>query len=310
MRRSYYILIAVVCIAATIGLRCGTERATDPDAPVYGVTPDSVDVEISSTQQFVVEFANIPSEVTWYVDGTRGGSPATGMITPHGLFIAPHEVPPGGYVTITAEAVLDATVREAAKAVIQSGYGTPFIQISPDSVTVILGDSTSFSAAASGCPLADPSWSVATISSGSDPAGDMRSDGTYAAPNTIFGDITLMVTVESPDCPGKKGIAKAVVRKPEMFVVQFEDFSDSSGVAIRRNVSCGLADLAVDGLDKFNEWIVVPYEVRAGGEYSAEIRYKSNDEDFLRVVVAEMGCPNQDPPGEAGFVIDLGDGVT
>ncbi len=309
MRRSHYILIAAIFIVAMIGLRCGTERATDPDAPVYGVTPDSVTVEVSSTQQFVVELYNIPGEATWYVDGTRGGSPTTGMITPDGLFIAPHEAPPGGYVTITARAELDSTVRDTAKAVIQSGYGTPFVQISPDSVTVILGDSTSFSAAASGCPLADPSWSIVAVSSNSDPAGEVRSNGTYAAPTAIPDDLTLMVTVESPDCPGKKGIAKAVVRKPEMFVVQFETFSDSSGVAIQRNVSCGGSDLAVDGLDQPNEWIVVPYEVRAGGEYSAEIRYKSNDEDFLRVVVAEMGCPNSDQAVEAGFVIDLGDGV-
>ena len=48
MRRSYYILIAVLFVAATIGLRCGTERATDPDTPVYGVTPDSVTVEASA----------------------------------------------------------------------------------------------------------------------------------------------------------------------------------------------------------------------------------------------------------------------
>ena len=309
MRRIQYIFMAVLFVAAMIGLRCGTERATDPDTPVYGVTPDSVTVEVSSTQQFTVEFYNVPGEVTWYVDGIRGGNPRAGMITPDGFYIAPHEAPPGGYVTITAEAVIDTAVKETAKAVIQSGYGAPFIEMSPDSVTVILGDSTSFSAAGSGCPLADPSWSVVAVSSSSDPAGEVRSNGTFIAPNTIPGDIALMVAVESPDCPGKKGIAKAVVRKPEMFVVQFEGFSDSSGAAIRRDVSCGGWDLAVDGLDQPNEWIVVPYEARAGGEYSAEIRYKSNDEDFLRVVVAEMGCPNSDQAVEAEFVIDLGDGV-
>lgn len=309
MRRSYWGLIAIVFVAAVIGLRCGTERATDPDLPEYGLKPDSVEVEVSSTQQFTLEFATIPSEVTWYVDGIRGGSPATGMITTHGLFIAPHEVPPSGFVTITAEAVLDSSVRETAKAVILSGYGAPFIQVDPDSVTVVLDDSTSFSAVGSGCPLTDPSWSVVAVSSSSDPSGEMSSDGTYLAPAAIPGDITLMVTVESPDCPGKKGIAKAVVRKPEIFVVQFETFSDSSGTMIMRNVSCGGADLAVNGLDQPNEWITVPYEVRAGGEYSAEIRYKSGEEDVLRVVVAEMGCPNSQAPAEAGFVIDDGDGL-
>ncbi len=308
MRRSYYISMVVIFVAAAIGLRCGTERATGPEIPEYGVTPDSADVEISSTQQFVVEFAATPAKVTWYVDGTCGGSPRTGMITPDGLFIAPHEIPPGGYVTITAKAVLDTTVRETAKAVIHGGSGTPFIQISPDSVTVILGDSTSFSAAGPGCPLADPSWSVTVVSSGSDPAGDMRSDGTYVAPSAILGDLKLMVAIESPDCPGKFGIAEAVVRKPEMFVVQFEEFSDSSGVDISRTAPCHGGGFAVNGLDAPDEWIVVPYEVRAGGEYAAEIHYLSGEDDTLRVTLAEAGCPNTTLPAEIDFVIDEGDG--
>jgi hypothetical protein len=308
VRRPYYAIIAAVLIAATFGLRCGTERATEPDTPVYGVKPDSTDVEVSSTRQFTVEFEATPPQVKWYVDGIRGGSPATGMITPDGLFVAPHDIPPSGYVTITARAVLDTTVGGTAKAVIRSGYGAPSIQVSPDSLTVIVGDSTSFSAAASGCPLGEPSWSVVAISENPDPGG-MRSNGTYLAPSAIPSDLTLMVTVESPDCPGKVGLAKAVVRKPEVFVVQFETFSDSSGVMIGRNISCGGLDLAVNGLDQPNEWIIVPYEVRAGGDYAAEIRYKSGEEDVLRVVVSEMGCPNSGTPVEAAFVIDRGDGL-
>jgi hypothetical protein len=268
-----------------------------------------VDVEVSSTQQFDLEFATIPSEVTWYVNGIRGGSPATGMITPGGLFVAPNDVPPGGYVTVLAEAVLDSSVQETAKVVIQSGYGTPSIEVNPDSTIVIIADSTSFSAAASGCPLSEPSWSVVAVSSESDPSGYMRPSGTYLAPASIPGDITLMVAVESPDCPGKMGIAKAVVLKPTAFVVQFETFADSSGVMIMRNVSCGGSDLAVNGLDQPNEWIVVPYEVRAGGEYTAEIRYKSGEEDVLRVVVSEMECADPEPPAEADFVIQHGDGL-
>jgi len=309
MRRSYRLLMAAALIASVIGLRCGTERAADPDLPVYGITPDSVDVEVSSTQQFELEFATIPSEVTWYVDGVRGGSPASGMITTDGLFIAPGEVPSAGYVTVTAEAVLDSSVEETAKVVILSGYGTPSIDVNPDSLTVVLGDSTTFSAAASGCPLSQPSWSAVAVSSESDPSGYMRSNGTYLAPASIPRDIELMITVESPDCPGKKGIAKAVVKKPEVFVVQFETFSDSSGSMIMRNVSCGGSDLAVNGLNHPNEWIIVPYEARAGGEYAAEIHYKSGEEDVLRVVVSEMGCPDSDSPVEADFVIDRGDGL-
>ena len=308
-RRSYWCLILAAFAGALVGLQCGTERATDPDLPVYGISPDSAEVDVSSTPQFDLVFESVPSEVTWYVDGVQGGSPSTGMITTGGLFIAPSEVPTAGYVTVTAEAVLDSSVQETAKVIILSGYGTPSINISPDSMIVVLGDSTSFSAAASGCPLSEPSWSVVAVSSESDPSGLMRSSGTYLAPPSVPRDITLMVTVESPDCPGKKGLAKAVVLKPELFLVQFETFSDSSGVMIKRNVSCGGSDLAVNGLDQPNEWIVVPYDVRAGGEYSAEIRYKSGEEDVLRVVVSEHGCPNSDSPVESNFVIQNGDGL-
>jgi hypothetical protein len=310
MRRSYYGLMAVVFIAATIGLRCGKDKGTEPETPEYGVTPDSVSVEVSSTQQFVVEFYNVPGEATWYVDGIRGGNPRTGMITPDGFYIAPHEAPPGGYVTITARAELDSTVRETAKAVIRSGYGTPSLRVSPDSVTVVLGDSVAFSPAASGCPLADPSWSVVAVSPDSDPTGEVRANGTYLAPAAIPDDITLMVTVESPDCPGKKGIAKAVVRKPEMFVVQLEDFSDSSGIMISRATPCSGGGYAVNGLDQPGEWILVPYEIRAGGRYSAEIHYAAGVGDTLRVVVAEMGCPNSPSPVEVDFEMAQGDGLT
>jgi hypothetical protein len=308
IRRSHSILMVALTVAAAVGIRCGTEKGVGPEIPYYGVTPDSVEVGISSTQQFSVEFATVPSEVTWYVDGVRGGTPRTGMITPEGLYIAPHEVPADGYVTITAEAILETPVRETAKAVIRSGYGTPFIEVDPDSITAILGDSTSFSVASSGCALTDPSWSVVAVSSISYPAGEMRANGTYIAPTTIPGDDTLMVTVESPDCPGKMGIARAVILKPATFVVQFEDFSDSSGVAISRAVECHGGAIAVNGLDHPGEWITVPYEARAGGEYAAEIHYQSGEGDSYRMVVTEIGCPNTSVPQEVDFIIDQGDG--
>jgi hypothetical protein len=308
-RKIFYTLMAVALIAAMAGLRCGTEKGAEPEGTVYGVTPDSVNVEVSSTRQFSVEFFNVPGEAIWYVDGVRGGTPKTGMITPEGLFVAPHEVPPAGFVTITARAVMDSLVAETAKAVIQSGYGATAIQVNPDSVAVVLGDSLSFSPSASGCALSSPTWSIMAISPIDDPTGEMRLNGTYVAPADVPDDIALMVTVESADCPGKKGLARVEVLKPELFLVQFEDFSDSSGVWIRRNVSCGGGDYAVDGLDQPNEWIIVPYQPPAGGEYSAEIRFKSNYEDVLRVTVTEMGSPNSDPPSEVSFVIELGDGI-
>jgi hypothetical protein len=309
VRRSLCGLMIVTCVAAIIGLQCG-EKGTEPEPIHYGISPDSTAVEVSSTQQFSATFEAGPVDVIWYVDGVRGGSPETGMITPDGLFVAPHEVPTDGYVTITAEAVVDSSVQESAKAVIQSGYGAVFIQVSPDSQSIALGDSVAFSPAPSGCPLADPEWSITPVSGVSGPVGEIRPNGTYLAPASITGDVILMVTVESPDCPGKKGIAKAVVKKPEVFAVRFEDFSDSSGTNISRLTTCSEGGHVVNGLDNPGEWVQVNYEVRAGGEYAAVVRYEAGIGDVLTVTVTEMGCPDSSSPQEVSFVLDAGNGLT
>ena len=308
MRRSVYVFIVIAC-AAVLGLRCG-EKGTEPEPMHYGISPDSVALNVSSTQQFSATCETGPVEVTWYVDGVQGGSPETGMITPEGLFVAPCEVPPAGHVTITGKAVSDTTFRESAKAVIIGGYGAIFIQVSPDSESVAVGDSVQFVPAASGCPLADPEWSLTPVSGAPGSPGTIRADGTYLAPSSITGDVTLMLTVESPDCPGKKGIAKAVVRKPEAFEVRFEDFSDSSGTGISRATPCSGGGHLVNGLDIPGEWIQVDYQVRAGGEYAAVINYAAAADDTLWVTVTEMGCPSSSSPEEVNFVLDAGTGIT
>jgi hypothetical protein len=308
VRRSTYSLIAIAC-GAIIGLSCG-EKGTEPEALRYGIYPDSVALDVSSTQQFSAASEIGPIEVTWYVDGIQGGSPETGMITPDGLFVAPCEVPPGGYVTITGKALSDAAFRENAKAVIKSGYGAVFIQVSPDSESVAVGDSLRFVPAATGCPLDTPAWSVTPVSGAAGYPGQIRPDGTFLAPVSVTGDITFMVTVGSPDCPGKKGIAKAVVKKPETFSVRFEDYSDSSGTYISRATPCSGGGHVVNGLDAPGEWIQVDYQVRAGGEYAAVINYAAAAGDTLRVTVTEMGCPSSPSPEGVSFVLDAGTGIT
>jgi hypothetical protein len=288
VRRSLYGLAVMTCIAAAIGLRCG-EKGTEPEPPRYGLSPDSADVELSSAVQFTLIYETPPLEVVWCVDDVHGGSPETGMITPDGLFIAPYEVPAAGYVTITAEAQLDSLVRSSAKVAIQSGYGTPHIRVNPDSIGVALGDSVELSPAPSGCPLTEPQWSMVTISGDPGNSGTMRSNGTYVAPVSISDDLTLMVMVTGDDCLGKIGIGKILVRAPEPFTVQMEDFTASYGSGITNTVPCP-GGFAVCGLDVPGEWIEIPYHLEIGGMFDAVIHYAPWENNDLGVTVSEATC--------------------
>jgi hypothetical protein len=307
-RKSLIALLGLACIVAMVGLRCGEDRGTEPELPEYGINPDYADIEVSSVQQFTVAFDTTPAELVWYVDGVRGGSPESGMITPEGLFIAPPEVPPGGSVTITAEAVLDTAVRETATAVITSGYGTPFVSVTPGSASVAVADSAVLSVAASGCPFAEPAWSAIPISPTAGDAGDMKPGGTYVAPAAVADDLILMVRVESSDCPGKQGIAKVVIKKPVRFVVQLEDFTDSYGSGITKTTPCS-GGYAVSGMEVPGEWIEVPFEIPAGGTFVAEIHYAAQVNDVLEAALTIYGCPNPPSPGEIDFRMAQGNGL-
>jgi hypothetical protein len=308
LRRSHYGLVVWVCIAVAIGLGCSENKGIGPEPVHYGISPDSVDVQVSSAQQFTATFQAEPLAITWYVNGVRGGTPRTGMITPDGLFVAPYEPPPAGYVTITAEAELDSIVRESAKAVIESGYGATIIVLSPDSAVVAAGDSVEFSPTASGCALTDPLWSVVEISGEAAEIGTMRPNGIYVAPTAVSSDFALIVTVASLECADKVGIGRIAVMAPEPFIVQLEDFTDSYGSGINKTVPCS-GGYAVNGLDWPGEWIEVPYEVPVGGSYTAEIHYAAGVNDVLTVTVQETMCSGSPAPQEVTFEMAQGNGL-
>jgi hypothetical protein len=201
---------------------------------------------------------------------------------------------------------LDSVVRENAKAVIQGGFGASFVRVFPDSVSVGVGDSITFSLMASGCPFDDPAWSVLDLSSGS--LGDIRANGTYVAPALVSDDLTMMIMVESPDCPGKRGIAMAAITKPDAFVIELEDFTTSFGSGISKTIPCS-GGFAVSGLDQPGEWIEVPFEVHAGAEYLAEIHYAAGVGDILIATVAAQGCGSWGSTPEAEFQMGQGNGL-
>ncbi len=93
--------------AAASGYSSATITTTN-----VAVLPSGATIAPSGTQQFTAQFATqtvnaaLPV-VTWYVNGVRGGSAATGTISATGLYTAPNTVPAQPVVKITAARTSD-----------------------------------------------------------------------------------------------------------------------------------------------------------------------------------------------------------
>jgi IPT/TIG domain len=78
-------------------------QALQAAATSVTVSPSSVSVQVSGTQQFTATVTNATSQgVVWSVNGVTGGNATVGLINTSGLYTAPAAVPSGGTVTIRA----------------------------------------------------------------------------------------------------------------------------------------------------------------------------------------------------------------
>jgi hypothetical protein len=307
MRNRGLILAAIaVGLAVAAGLRCGSDGGIEPDFTDTGLVPARATVEVSSSQKFEASFDGQYPEVSWWVDGVRGGSSETGMITPEGLYIAPPDIKEGGSVTVVAVAVEDTLLKASAEVTLQKSSGTAYVELSPAYTTIAIFDSLDFDYSASGCAFSDPTWSIQVISGASTDIGTVDDDGTYFPPRFPSGDFELLITARSNDCEDKAGIARVAVKVPEQFYVEFEDFTDSYGSEIIKGVSCG-GGTGITGLDEAGEWIRVPVHIPAGGRYTAYIRYASGRTDRLDLTVTVEDGPYGTP--QTSFVLDQGSGV-
>ncbi len=82
----------------------GTAKIALVAAQPVSVSPAALAVPAGMTQTFTAIAGTPPAPVTatWEVNGTAGGTAATGTITSAGVYTAPLTPPPGGMVTISA----------------------------------------------------------------------------------------------------------------------------------------------------------------------------------------------------------------
>ena len=116
MRR---ILLLIALSVAVLQLNCGGTTSggggTNPPAVTVTISPASANVRAGASQQFTQTVSGSSNQaVTWEVNGTAGGSAATGTISVGGLYSAPDNLPDPNSITITAISAADSMASETS----------------------------------------------------------------------------------------------------------------------------------------------------------------------------------------------------
>jgi len=118
----------------------GGPSNTKPPFPsssiIVNLGPSMCTVNVGGTVQFNVAVTGDPTNaVTWAVNGTNGGSAATGTISTTGLYAAPPAAPSPNPVTVTATSTADTTKSGSATVNIQSLTSGLIATLSPYTAT-------------------------------------------------------------------------------------------------------------------------------------------------------------------------------
>lgn len=202
-RRGLIFLVACLVLLPLTG--CFV-YVTNPNATKGGgvttltIQPQGACVSPAGTQQFTATAAGRPTTaVDWYVDGFKGGSTATGSISPSGLYGAP--AAPGEHVinavsTVNSNASSHSTISVTTK---------PQLRVSPDSAAVPPRGKQIFQAQVCGVPDAQVSWFVNGVPGGNQTIGTVSGDGEYTAPA-----VPGTYQVQAKDLAGNTMVAASV----------------------------------------------------------------------------------------------------
>jgi hypothetical protein len=112
-----------LCALALLGSQIGCagtssgSKGGNPGQPGISVTvtPNPADVRLGDTQPFSATVSGTSNQnVTWQVNGTTGGSAATGTISTSGLYTPPANFPNRDTITIQAISAADSTAKGAS----------------------------------------------------------------------------------------------------------------------------------------------------------------------------------------------------
>ena len=172
------------------------------------LSPASTQIAAGTSVQFLVTVQNASNPaVTWQVNGTPGGSPSVGTITPSGVATASYAAPASvsSLLMVTVAAVLQADSTKTGLAMVTiNPLPAPRITIAPVNPTVVTGGSQQFTASVQNGPQV-VIWEVNGIPGGSAMSGTIMpsSSGSliafYTAPASIPNSnmVTITATLQT-----------------------------------------------------------------------------------------------------------------
>ncbi len=139
--RNFWFALALMCTAIALG-------CSSPTAVSVTLNQATATVIVTNAVQFTATVTgSTNTAVNWSVNGTAGGSSATGTINTNGLYTAPAIVPSSITVTVTATSQANSGASASATVTIISGLS---VTISPLSITLGTNENSPFTALVTG----------------------------------------------------------------------------------------------------------------------------------------------------------------
>lgn len=195
-RASRGVSFLLCLVSASLGMTaCSPPPRTTAIPVVVTVSPKAASVNISMMTSFTALVQNgAQGIVTWQVNGTAGGTAATGTINVNGVYTAPATIPSGGTVTITAVSVDDTTKSDSATLTI---LPPATVTVMPPTPTVAAGTTQTFTSTVTGAPSNGVTWEVNGIPGGFLTLGTISNTGVYTAPLSPPPGATVTITAVS-----------------------------------------------------------------------------------------------------------------
>jgi len=178
LRESHRSLVFSSLLLCLICTSCGAVGPGPLPQVTVTVTPGSAQPYQGESVQFSASVQNAPgSDVTWQVNGTSGGNPIVGTISPAGLYAAPALVPNPPTVTVTAALQSDSAKTGSSSVTILSLSSiTGTLVVSPALSSLTTSQTSQFQVLTPGVSNSEVSWAVS--------GGTITPSGIYTPPST------------------------------------------------------------------------------------------------------------------------------
>src|SRR2546423_10432554 len=278
----FAMFVVVFSLAAGAGmLGCGgggASSATPPSLPPpplpvgITLTPPAAEAVLGNTLTFVATVTNSnDTNVSWSVNGVRGGNATIGTISAVGVYPAPADLPSPATAQITATSHADASKFASASLTIVSDIA---ISLSPTTTTVELGAAQIFqpSITSSGHPDTAVRWSVSGAGCATS-CGSVDASGRFSAPQILPSPATLTVTAQSLADPSRHASGTVAITSNFSLVLSAPGNITTGGTAI---IAAMLTPVAGSNPSSVVSWTVAGTRSSGGSRRARPAHHTTN----------------------------------